>query len=90
MREKIEKPDVAVVLGASLLDPVGVCVGLKPGGTLVANLPQTKMEVLKRYQDRFRVAVVDARADPDNRCPRNVVLASPAHPGNPLNLKNRR
>jgi pyruvate ferredoxin oxidoreductase gamma subunit len=60
LREKIEKPDVAVVLDASLLDLVDVCVGLKPGGTLVANIPQGKLETLKKYQDRFGIAVVDA------------------------------
>jgi pyruvate ferredoxin oxidoreductase gamma subunit len=60
LREKIEKPDVAIVLDASLLDLVDVCVGLKPGGTLVANMPQAKLESLKIYKDRFQVAVVDA------------------------------
>jgi pyruvate ferredoxin oxidoreductase gamma subunit len=60
LREKIEKPNVVVVLDASLLDLVDVCVGLKPGGTLVANMPQSEVKKLKKYQDRFGLAVVDA------------------------------
>jgi pyruvate ferredoxin oxidoreductase gamma subunit len=60
LREKIEQPDVAVVLDPSLMDLVDVCVGLKPGGTLVANMPAGKLEALKKYQDRFGIATVDA------------------------------
>lgn len=60
LREKIEKPDIVVVLDASLIDLVDVCVGLKPGGTLVANIPQSKIEKLRNYQDQFNLAVVDA------------------------------
>lgn len=60
LREKIERPDVVVVQDASLLDLVDVCVGLKLGGILVANVPKGKPEVLYRYQERFCVAFVDA------------------------------
>jgi pyruvate ferredoxin oxidoreductase gamma subunit len=60
LREKIEKPDVSVVLDPTLIDLVDVCVGLKPAGTLVANMPHFKMQALNRFKSRFDVAIVDA------------------------------
>lgn len=59
-REKIDKPDVVVVLDASLLHLVDVCEGLKPGGTLIVNIPEKDITQLKDYIDRYRLATVNA------------------------------
>lgn len=57
LREKIEQPDVVVVLDASLLDMVDVCHGLKPGGILVLN---GQSPDIGAFTDRYQVAIVDA------------------------------
>ena len=59
-REKIDKPDVVVVLDASLLHLVDVCEGLKPGGTLIMNISEQNTTELKDYTDRYQLATVNA------------------------------
>ena len=60
LREKIDTPDLVVVLDDSLLDMVDVCEGLKPGGMLVVNIPESRRDKLEKYTDRFQLACVDA------------------------------
>ena len=60
LREKIEFPDIVVVLDPSLIDLVDVADGLKPGGMLVINLAPEQESDLAKYREQFQVAAVDA------------------------------
>lgn len=60
LREKIESPDIVVVLDPSLIDLVNVSDGLKPGGLLVINLAAHQQSALEKYRAQFQVATVDA------------------------------
>lgn len=60
LREKIYSPDVVVVLDASLIGLVDVCEGMKPGGTLLVNTPETDSDRLAALGKDLRIAVVDA------------------------------
>jgi pyruvate ferredoxin oxidoreductase gamma subunit len=60
LREKIYEPDVVLVLDPALLASGGVKVGLKPGGTLVANSSKDIAAVRGECGFKGRTAVVDA------------------------------
>jgi pyruvate ferredoxin oxidoreductase gamma subunit len=60
LREKIENPDVVVVLDATLIGLVNVAEGLKAGGRLVINLGENKRSAVEKYRESFQVAAVDA------------------------------
>ena len=60
LREKIESPDIVVVLDPSLIDLVNISDGLKPGGKLVINSDAAQQASLARYREQFQVASVDA------------------------------
>lgn len=60
LREKIESPDIVVVLDPTLIDLVNVSDGLKPGGMLVINLAASKQAASAKYRSQFQVATVDA------------------------------
>ncbi len=59
-RSEVSDPDVVIVLDARLMDAVNVVAGLKPGGLLVVNTRLSPEELSSRFEDRFRVATVDA------------------------------
>lgn len=60
LREKIYEPDVVLVLDPALLATGGVKVGLKPGGTLVANSSKSIEAVRGECGFAGRTAIVDA------------------------------
>jgi len=60
LREKIDKPDVVVVLDESLIGLVEVCEGLKFGGTVVVNITAQKRDKLKPLAERYQVVGVNA------------------------------
>ena len=59
-REKIEAPDVVVVMDPSLLGLVDTCKGLKQGGMLIVNIPPEKSDKLDSYRTQYQVTTVDA------------------------------
>ncbi len=60
LRERIEVPDIVIVLDNTLLGMVDVTEGLKPGGTVIINATEAKETILQKFAERFRVVVVDA------------------------------
>jgi pyruvate ferredoxin oxidoreductase gamma subunit len=60
LREKIENPEVVVVLDATLIGLVNVSEGLKQGGLLVINISESRRSTLEKYRESFHVAIVDA------------------------------
>ena len=60
LRERIEEPDVVIVLDHSLIGMVDVTEGLAPGGTVVINASPEKSKILEALSQCYRVAVVDA------------------------------
>ncbi len=60
LREKIEAPDVIVVLDASLIELVDVFSGLKAGGSAVMNCPPHKRKSLMPWNESYRLVTVDA------------------------------
>lgn len=60
LREKIDSPDVVVVLDPSLLSTVDVCEGLKKGGTILLNSPPEKAEKFEALRSKYHLAVADA------------------------------
>ncbi len=58
-RSGIYKPDVVLVLDASLIGLVNVTDGLKPGGTLIVNTHKTPAEIRKELNFSGTVATVD-------------------------------
>lgn len=56
----MKDPDIVVVLDARLMDAVNVTAGLKEGGLLVINTRLDPGEIGTRFENRFRVATVDA------------------------------
>lgn len=60
LREKIDHPDVVVVLDPSLMATVDVCEGLKQGGTLLINSPASRAGEFDALRGRYRLALADA------------------------------
>ena len=60
LRERIDEPDVVVVLDASLIGLPEVTDGLAPGKTMIINATKNQGEELSHLQDRFHVHVVNA------------------------------
>ncbi len=60
LREKIEAPDMIVVLDASLIELVDVFSGLKAGGSAVINCPPHKRKSLMPWNESYRLVTVDA------------------------------
>ncbi len=60
LRERVDFPDAVVVLDQSLVSIVNVAEGLKPGGTLIINLPPERIGEMDKYRAEFRLALVDA------------------------------
>lgn len=62
LREPIDKPDVVVVMDASLIDMVNVFEGMKTGGTLIINAPSDMTERLQEIakSQSINLACVDA------------------------------
>jgi pyruvate ferredoxin oxidoreductase gamma subunit len=59
VRSGIYKPDVVIVLDASLIGMENVTDGLKPDGILIVNTPKTPEEVKKALNFSGTVATVD-------------------------------
>ncbi len=59
VRSGIYKPDVVIVLDASLIGMENVTDGLKPDGILIVNTPKTPEEVKKAVNFSGTVATVD-------------------------------
>ncbi len=53
-------PDIVIVLDARLMDVVDVTAGLKEGGLIAVNTRLQPEEISARFDNRFRVATVDA------------------------------
>ena len=60
LREKINEPDVVVILDPSLVKSVDVFQGLRDGGTIILNTPSRDACGLEVFHHRYRLAVVDA------------------------------
>ena len=60
MREKIDYPDVVVILDPRLLELVDVFHGLKEGGTIIVNCSAEFREKLVKKEKHYRVVTVDA------------------------------
>lgn len=60
LRERIDSPDVVVVLDPTLLGMVNVTEGLAQGGTVIINAADEKSPALKELSKTYRVAVVNA------------------------------
>ncbi|MDD3265489.1 MAG: 2-oxoacid:acceptor oxidoreductase family protein, partial [Dehalococcoidales bacterium] len=59
-RAEVSDPNIVVVLDARLMEAVNVTSGLKDGGLLIVNTRLEPGEISIRYENRFRVATVDA------------------------------
>lgn len=59
VRSGIYKPDIVVVLDASLIGLVNVIDGLKPNGKLIVNTPKTPEEIRQELNFQGTVATVD-------------------------------
>ena len=59
-RNKVYTPEHILVLDRALLDDVSIA-GLRPGGTVVVNTPESPAEVAAKFPG-YRVATVDATA----------------------------
>ena len=59
LRCEILEPDELLVLDPTIIGPVDVTAGLKPGGRILINSPETP-EAYPRLVERFRVSTVDA------------------------------
>ncbi|UCG39219.1 MAG: 2-oxoacid:acceptor oxidoreductase family protein [bacterium] len=60
LREKIEHPDIVVVLDPSLMSTVDVCEGLKEGGTVVVNSPAAQSGEFDALKGKYLLALADA------------------------------
>lgn len=60
IHSNVEEPDVVMVLDPSLIGPVDVAGGLKPGGIVLVNTPQTPGEIKEKLGKDVRAATVDA------------------------------
>ncbi len=60
LRERIDFPDVVVVLDPTLLGMVNVTEGLTRGGMVIINAPDINDPALKELSKDYQVAVVDA------------------------------
>ncbi len=61
IHSNVENPDVVIVLDPSLIGPVNVTEGLKPGGIIFVNSTLSPEEVKKQIGvDDIRVATLDA------------------------------
>ena len=57
-REKIDSPDVVIVLDPTLIGMIDVCAGLKNGGDLIIN--GNERTNTDEFQNKYRVSIVDA------------------------------
>lgn len=60
LREKIESPDIIVILDPSLIELVDVFHGLKEGGIIVINCPAEYARTLSERTKHYRMINVDA------------------------------
>ncbi len=60
LRERIEKPDVVVVLDSTLIRLPEVTEGLAPGKTLIVNTSGHNREQFKTFEENYVVCLVDA------------------------------
>lgn len=60
LRERIDRPDVVVVLDNSLIDLPEITDGLAPGGTIIINASPRQTDNFQELGKRYRLAVVDA------------------------------
>ncbi len=60
IHSNVEEPDVVMVLDPSLIGPVYVAEGLKPGGIILVNTPLSASEVKAKLGKDVKVATVDA------------------------------
>jgi len=60
LRERIDTPDVVVVLDHSLLGLPEITQGLAPGNTLIINASPHNRQAVEDLAQRYRLAVVDA------------------------------
>ncbi len=60
IHSNVEAPDVIMVLDPSLVGPVDVAEGSKPGGVILVNTPLSASEVKAKLGEDARVATVDA------------------------------
>lgn len=60
LREKIERPDVVVILDPTLVGAVDVLQGLREGGTVVLNTPERQAGGADSVFAAYRLALVDA------------------------------
>lgn len=60
IRAEITEPDVVAVLDSTLLHVVDVTSGLKASGTLIINTARPIEEVAAEYENKWRLALIDA------------------------------
>ena len=60
LRERIEKPDVVVVLDSTLIGLPEVTEGLAPGKTLIINASKNQRENFEHLEKKYVVCLVDA------------------------------
>lgn len=60
IRTGITEPDVVVVLDPTVMGAVDVTAGLKEGGIIIANTSKPRDELVKKYDLKHRVAIVNA------------------------------
>jgi len=59
-RAEVSDPDIVIVLDPRLMDAVNVTAGMKDGGLVIVNTRLAPEEISTRFDNRFRVATVDA------------------------------
>ena len=60
LRERIDSPDVVIVLDHTLLGMVDVTEGLKLGGTVIINITKEKAKSLREHLKCYKIVAVDA------------------------------
>ncbi|MEJ2555276.1 MAG: 2-oxoacid:acceptor oxidoreductase family protein [Anaerolineae bacterium] len=61
LHSNIEEPDVVVVLDATVIGPVDVTAGLKPGGVIIINTPKSPAHMRQQLKiESGRVVTIDA------------------------------
>ncbi|MDD4635059.1 MAG: 2-oxoacid:acceptor oxidoreductase family protein [Dehalococcoidales bacterium] len=59
-RAEVNDPNIVVVLDPRLMDAVNVTAGMEHNGLIIVNTRLNPDEISARYDNRFRVATVDA------------------------------
>jgi pyruvate ferredoxin oxidoreductase gamma subunit len=60
VRAEVLEPDVVVILDPGLVSVVNVTSGLKEGGTIVLNSRRALEEIAPDFDDKWKLAVIDA------------------------------